>query len=187
MYTLLENNAAPSAKEVEQTFDGILFRCAGYRPILQLSASFQLAALAVARARVCQDLLPCYPTRARLCISATPRQAKSAIDPSRSPTCQRPRLLRLWLQCPCRRCAGAMGVVKYLTVKPYCTNIVLIHLNFLPNLATCSSDASGLTIGSTVSIAEVTSQLEQAETAAFQENAEHIKRVASVQILSVAS
>ena len=70
---------------------------------------------------------------------------------------------------------------------PYCTNIVLIHLKFLPNLAMCSSDASGLTIGSTVSIAEVTSQLEQAETAVFQKNAEHIKRVASVLILSVAS
>ena len=62
-----------------------------------------------------------------------------------------------------------------------------IHLNFLPSLATCASDASSFTIGSTVSIAEVTSQLEQAETAAFQENAEHIKRVASVQNRSVAS
>ena len=81
----------------------------------------------------------------------------------------------------------AIGVVKYLTVKPNCTNTVLIHLNFLPSLATCSSDASGLTIGSNVSIAEVISQLEQAETAAFQKNAEHIKRVASVQIRSVAS
>ena len=80
-----------------------------------------------------------------------------------------------------------VGVVNYLTGKPYCTNIVLIHLKFLPNLAMCSSDASGLTIGSTVSIAEVTSQLEQAETAVFQKNAEHIKRVASVLILSVAS
>ena len=81
----------------------------------------------------------------------------------------------------------AVDVVKYLTVKPYCTNTVLIHLNFLPSLATCSSDASGLTIGSTVSIAVFISQLEQAETAAFQEYAEHIKRVASVQIRSVAS
>ena len=85
-------------------------------------------------------------------------------------------------------CANtAVSVVKYLTVKPYCTNTVLIHLNFLPNLATCSSDASGLTIGSNVSIAKVTSQLEQAKTAASQEYAEHIKRVASVQIRSVAS
>ena len=78
-------------------------------------------------------------------------------------------------------------MVNYLTVKSYCTNIVLIHLKFLPNLAMCSSTPSGLTIRTTVSIAEVTSQLEQAETAAFQENAEHIKRVASVLILSVAS
>ena len=31
------------------------------------------------------------------------------------------------------------GVVNYFTVKPYCTNVVLIHLKFLPNLAMCSS------------------------------------------------
>ena len=52
---------------------------------------------------------------------------------------------------------------------------------------TTAAAASGLAIGSTVSIAEVTSQLERAETAVFQKNAEHIKRVASVLILSVAS
>ena len=77
------------------------------------------------------------------------------------------------------------GVVNYLTVKP------LLYQHRAHSSPAKSGHvlfyASGLTIRSTVSIAEVTSQLEQAETAAFQDNAEHIKRVASVLILSVSS
>ena len=61
----------------------------------------------------------------------------------------------------------AVGVVKYLTANPDFFNTVLIDLNFLPSLATCSSDASGLTIdrvhrGGYLSVG-------QAGTAAFQE------------------
>ena len=55
----------------------------------------------------------------------------------------------------------AVGVVKYITANPDIANTVLIDLNFLPSLATCSSDASGLTIGSTVCIVEVISQLDR--------------------------
>ena len=183
MYALLENNAAPSAKEVEQTFDGNLFRCTGHRPILTTFGGFPVSGAC------CGTSVSVPRPSAMLSYEGAPLHFS---DPATSEECYRPLTMSDMSKAQTTAAAASepvqvmcgntvIGVVKYLTVKPYCTNIVLIYLNFLPNLATCSSDASGLTIGSTLSIAEVTSQLEQAKTAAFQENAKHIKRVASVQ------
>ncbi|KAI1317034.1 hypothetical protein EDD11_009100 [Mortierella claussenii] len=40
LYTLLRNNARPTEQEVEESFDGNLCRCTGYRPILDAAKSF---------------------------------------------------------------------------------------------------------------------------------------------------
>jgi xanthine dehydrogenase/oxidase len=39
MYSLLKENAKPTAQEVEDSFDGNLCRCTGYRPILDAMKS----------------------------------------------------------------------------------------------------------------------------------------------------
>ena len=40
MYSLLQNNPTPSKKQVEDSFDGNICRCTGYRPILDAMKSF---------------------------------------------------------------------------------------------------------------------------------------------------
>ena len=186
MYALLESNTVPNAKEVEQTFDANLFRCTKYRPILTNFGEFPISGAC------CGTNASVPGPAAMLSYEGAPVHFS---DPATGEECYRPLTISDMSEAqtaaaePVQVMCGntAVSVVKYLTVKTYCTNTVLIHLNCLPNLTTCSSHASGLTIGSNVSTAKVTSQLEQAKTAASQKYAEHIKRVASVQIRSVAS
>ncbi|CCU77189.1 xanthine dehydrogenase HxA [Blumeria hordei DH14] len=42
LYALLRNNSTPSAEDVEETFDGNLCRCTGYRPILDAAQTFSV-------------------------------------------------------------------------------------------------------------------------------------------------
>ncbi|KAF9958088.1 hypothetical protein BGZ72_000893 [Mortierella alpina] len=44
LYTMLRNNPTPSEQEIEESFDGNLCRCTGYRPILDAAKSFAIPA-----------------------------------------------------------------------------------------------------------------------------------------------
>jgi len=189
MYALLENNASPSAEEVEQNFDGNLCRCTGYRPILTSFGEF------AAGGKCCGTSTSVPRPSAMVSYESAPLHFS---DPATGEEYYRPLTMSDLSEAqnaaaaagkPVQVMCGntAVGVVKYLTANPSRTNTVLIDLNFLPSLSTCTSDASGLSVGAVVSIAEVITQLEKVGTPAFQEYAEHIKRVASVQIRSVAS
>ena len=53
MYSLLRNNATPSASEVEHSIDGNLCRCTGYRPILDAFKTFCSASEGAIKSKVC--------------------------------------------------------------------------------------------------------------------------------------
>lgn len=43
LYALLRNNPTPTEEEIEETFDGNLCRCTGYRPILDAAKTVCVA------------------------------------------------------------------------------------------------------------------------------------------------
>jgi len=193
MYALLESNPSPTPHEVEQNFDGNLCRCTGYRPILSSFGEFadggkccgQSTSVPLPAGMFNFEHLPLHFT------SATtgeeyyrPLTMTDLLAAKAASFAAQKKVVFL--------CGNtAVGVVKYLTLNPtnsdMVVNKVFIDLNLLPTLSTSIADHTGLTLGSTVSIAEMITQLEKVATPAFTTYAEHIKRVASVQIRSISS
>jgi len=189
MYALLENNSSPTAEEVERNFDGNLCRCTGYRPILTSFGEFAeggkccgtSASLPMPSAMLVYEPAPLHFTDA-----ATGEEYYRPLEMTDLLAAQAAAFAaKKQVQFLCAN--TAVGVVKYLTEFPQRANTVFVDLNFLSTLSICTSDATGLTLGSTVPLAKVIDELEKEGSSAFQEYAEHIKRVACVQIRSVGS
>ena len=189
MYALLENNSSPTAEEVEQNFDGNLCRCTGYRPILTSFGDFAeggtccgtSASVPMPSGMLVHEAAPLHFADA-----ATGEEYYRPLDMTDLLAAQAAAFAaKKQVQFLCAN-TGA-GVVKYLTQFPQRADTVFIDLNLLSTLSTCTSDSSGLTLGSTVPLAKVIEELEQEGSRAFHVYAEHIKRVACVQIRSVGS
>mmetsp|Transcript_46801 Transcript_46801/g.124273 ORF Transcript_46801/g.124273 Transcript_46801/m.124273 type:complete len:1414 (-) Transcript_46801:189-4430(-) len=194
MYSLLENNADPTAEQIEQSFDGNLCRCTGYRPILSSFGDF-------AKGGTCcgtSQSIPMPPGMASY--TAAPLHFVDNVtgDEYFRPLSFEDLLAAQEVIIGVQKrvhfmCANtSVGVTKYLREKPDGEknddiNSVFIDTTSLPSFSTCTPNSSGIIFGSAVSIAEVINQLELAASPAFQEYVTHLKRVASVQIRSVGS
>mmetsp|Transcript_75907 Transcript_75907/g.158286 ORF Transcript_75907/g.158286 Transcript_75907/m.158286 type:complete len:1405 (-) Transcript_75907:223-4437(-) len=190
MYALLEKSKNPSAEEVEQHFDGNLCRCTGYRPILSSFGTF-----AKGGSRCGEHKSVMHPSA--LLDRAT--EPLHFVDSGTGEEWYRPLSLEQYLTVM-SACKGktlrplvastADGVEKYLT-KPGQSHAgtVYIDISLLPELADCQISAEGARFGAALSLAIVLESLEaaSANTPAYKVLASHMKRIASVQIRSVAS
>merc|ERR1711971_289407 len=199
MYSLLEKNPNPSREEIEQNFDGNLCRCTGYRPILSAFGELAEGGKCCGSHRSIQRPIDIHKfvaeplhfiddqTQQEYYRPVSKEQLHDALQQTRSSS----KVVRYI-------CGNTSeGVVKYLHKKPnQCHDefgTIFIDLNELSDLKGVamkdSGDGSGLTVGSLVSPTGLIDALEfhAAIDPAFTQYAEHIKRVASVQIRAVGS
>ena len=192
MYSLLEKTPNPTPEQVEQHFDGNLCRCTGYRPIL--TAFGKLAAG--------KDLSGSHSSVQHPAglFSVVP-QPLHFTDPAMKMDFYRPLTLAqlqvITTECllqlrPLRLICGntSEGVIKYYTPADRTeSGFVLVDLNMLPDLKGIAFGADGLVCGASEPITAVIEHLDAnaAADASFGVLADHMRRIASVQIRSVGS
>jgi xanthine dehydrogenase/oxidase len=199
MYALLAKKEAggtkPSAKEIEQHFDGNLCRCTGYRPILTAFGKF------AAGAGGCKSKGPAvgstqHPPAMLKQLQPLPLHF---IDAETGTEYYRPTSLSQFSAVVSAASASkkvlrpfcastADGVVKYMAQPDHTeNNFVLCDIGLLPDLGGAVVDHTGATFGAAVPIAVVIEALEADSDPAYTMLASHMKRIASAQIRSVAS
>eukprot|EP00930_Biecheleria_cincta_P041107 TRINITY_DN28156_c0_g3_i1.p1 TRINITY_DN28156_c0_g3~~TRINITY_DN28156_c0_g3_i1.p1 ORF type:complete len:1336 (-),score=211.24 TRINITY_DN28156_c0_g3_i1:97-4053(-) len=191
MYSLLSQNDKPSAEVVERNFDGNLCRCTGYRPILTAFGKFAQGGDHCGQHRSIS-----HPA-AMLSYAAEDlhfEDAKTHESWYRPTTMQGLAEITSHASESIRYiCAStADGVAKYYQDSATGQGgTTYVDISLLPELQGVHLDDTGLHCGATVSIEALIGHLESPEasklTSSFEVLADHMKRIASVQIRSVGS
>lgn len=192
MYALLQNNPKPAREEIERSFDGNLCRCTGYRPILDAFGDFAKGGACCGKSASVPQ--PVNMSRHKLgplhfVDCATGQEWYRPISPTDLHVAQQASLeSKKKIRYLCANTAS--GVVKYLAHEGRDElGTIFIDVSEMQDLKQIQCDSSGLTVGAGVSIANLIEVWENESKSypAFRSYAEHLKRVASVQIRSVAS
>jgi len=192
MYSLLERNPRPSQEEIEQNFDGNLCRCTGYRPILSAFGEFAEGGECCGSHKSVRRPVEMHNFVVEPLHFVDSQSSQEYYRPvsmeQLNDALQQAQSSRKVVRYICGNTAE--GVVKYLAPPDRDEfGTVFVDLNELSDLRGVAVNGSSLTVGSLVSLTGLIDALEQnvAIDPAFTQYAEHIKRVASVQIRAVGS
>jgi xanthine dehydrogenase/oxidase len=196
MFAVLSNDAVPSAKAIEESFDGNLCRCTGYRPILQSFRQF-------ADGQESMGELPSKPKSA----APTPipmkslRMVDSHSDHEYIRVLTLAELFPVWdslleagriVELVCGN-TGRIGVAKYFrhAEEPMWPATVerlsLVDISKIPDMNRVETLPSGLCVGACVSIAELIEILTLGGGSAYVAAARHLKQVAGTQVRNAGS
>jgi xanthine dehydrogenase/oxidase len=192
MYSLLQKNPTPSAEKVEQSFDGNLCRCTGYRPLLNTFGAF------ATNGSKCGGHVSAKTPAGLLVYTPTPLHFKSA---NGSVELYKVLTLAQYAEAASLIAAAgkkirplvantSAGVIKYL--QPQSTledGTAYVDVSEIPDFHAVTSNASGLTVGAAVTIERLIEALQSTATSNPSHGviADHMLRIASVQIRAVAS
>jgi xanthine dehydrogenase/oxidase len=195
MFSLLENNADPSATEIEHAFDGNLCRCTGYRPILQSFRDGAMAskALASKKGGCCGG-------------SSGPQKIRElkTSDPSSGDeyyrVCSIAQFFNVFADNAHKPVSiisgntGRVGVAKYFPAQDEpkypmtLPNTVLVDISKIPELNLADDGPTGLCVGANVSLSSLIALLElSGESSAFAAAARHLKQVAGTLVRNIGS
>jgi len=192
MYGLLEKDATPDPKKVEESFDGNLCRCTGYRPLLSAFGTFAKGG------SNCGGHTSAKTPAGLLSFTASPLHFTSSDG-----SVELYKVLTMAQYAEAVKLLSAAGkkikplvantsagVIKYL--QPQSTledGTGYIDVSELPDLNGITSDPSGLHVGAAVTIEALIETLQggAADHPYYNVLAGHMLRIASVQIRSVAS
>lgn len=191
MYSLLQKDPTPSAKTVEESFDGNLCRCTGYRPLLSAFGSF------AAGGEKCGGHVSAKTPAGLLAYTPTPLHFTSkngAVEYYKVLTLDQYTEAAALITKSGKKVKPlvantAAGVVKYLQSQSILEDGTgYLDVSGIPDLHTITTSNTGLRVGAAVSIEKLVEAL-QANASVPQHGvvADHILRIASVQIRSVAS
>jgi len=187
MYSLLEKNEKPAREEVEQHFDGNLCRCTGFRPILTAFGAFAEGGSQCGRHRSVAHPVAMLSHKSRP-LHFVDRAAKvNWYRPVNLEQYVQLAVSGMKLQPICAKTSD--GVRKYYGKEYAEEGAVFVDITLIPELQGVELHKKELHCGATVSIADLIEALEKHASASpsFTVVAEHLKRVAAVQIRSVAS
>jgi len=191
MYGLLESNPKPSTRQVEDSFDGNLCRCTGYRPILEAMKTFAIDKKGPSTTdiedfgQVCET--PCKQLAcAKDCTAPSARAAHfQSVDGT---TWIRPVTLSSLYATMRQHADVSTKLVFGNTMSGIYKDekaLVYIDLSGVPDLRETSSSSDGLHVGATVSIAGLIAFLQQQAKLSpdsYVRAAKHLAKIATVPV-----
>jgi xanthine dehydrogenase/oxidase len=201
MYSLLKENSKPTKQQIEDSFDGNLCRCTGYRSILDAMKSFaadenpiDIEEAAILCKGDCQSCSHASPFKGRQLIMTGTKVKQPTADHSGvmrfKPSSIQAALALLdkYKDFGVQLVAGdtGKGVFKYEKQMPY-----LIDIMAIPDLYIVSSNSIFVTVGSAVSLSNFIVELEKFQQQNMSKGeklgklAQHLKRIANVPVRNV--